>query len=260
MTELPFRLDRRVVIAAPRPLVFRYFTESERWARWWGAGSTIEPRVGGDVLIRHPNGVEVAGRVVEIDPPSSLAFTYGYRTGKPIPEEGSLVTIHLEDHRDGTELRLSHQFAEAASRDEHAQGWRYQVAVFANVTANEANERAAEAVDSWFAAWSEPDTAAREATLDRIAAPDLSFRDQFSLVDGMEDLRPHLAAVHRFMPGMRLTREGTVRHCQGTVLADWVARAADGRERARGTNVFAFAPDGRLRAVTGFWSPAQASA
>ena len=39
------------------------------------------------------------------------------------------------------------------------------------------------------------------------------------------------------MPGMRLERDGDVRHCQGTVLADWVARGADGQERGRGTNV-----------------------
>ena len=62
----------------------------------------------------------------------------------------------------------------------------------------------------------------------------MRFRDRFSLIDGMDDLRPHLAAVHRFMPGMRLERDGDVRHCQGTVLADWIARGADGQERGRG--------------------------
>jgi hypothetical protein len=77
------------------------------------------------------------------------------------------------------------------------------------------------------------------------------------MVIGVEDLRPHLAAVHKFMPGMRLTRNGAVRHCQSLVLADWVAHASDGQERGRGTNVFAFAPDGRIQAVTGFWNPAQ---
>jgi hypothetical protein len=80
------------------------------------------------------------------------------------------------------------------------------------------------------------------------------FRDRFSLIDGISDLRPHLAAVHKFMPGMRLEREGDIRHCQGTVLADWVARAADGTERGRGTNVFAIGHHGRIESVTGFWN------
>ena len=73
-------------------------------------------------------------------------------------------------------------------------------------------------------------------------------------IDGMSDLRPHLAAVHRFMPGMRITRDGDIRHCQAMVLADWVARSSDGQERGRGTNVFVLAP-GRIDSVTGFWEP-----
>ena len=119
------------------------------------------------------------------------------------------------------------------------------------------NTGASAAVDGWFAAWSEPDAARREAMLDRLATEEVRFKDRFSLIDGLSDLRPHLAAVHRFMPGMRLEREGDVRHCQGTVLADWVARGADGQERGRGTNVFAIGHHGRIEAVTGFWGPAK---
>ena len=33
------------------------------------------------------------------------------------------------------------------------------------------------------------------------------------------DLLPQIAATHRFMPGMRLERDGDVRQCQGLVLA-----------------------------------------
>jgi hypothetical protein len=56
------------------------------------------------------------------------------------------------------------------------------------------------------------------------------------------------------MPGMRLARDGEIRHCQGLVLADWVAQSVDGQERGRGTNLFAFGPDGKLVAITGFWN------
>jgi uncharacterized protein YndB with AHSA1/START domain len=258
MTEmtLPYSMDRRVVIAAPRDLVFRYFTDSERWARWWGKGSTIDPRPQGEVNITHANGVQMAGQVVEIDPPARIVFTYGYRSGTPIAAGGSLVTIRLDEHAEGTELNLSHAFADAARRDEHVQGWRYQLSLFGNVTTNEARANASEAVDAWFGAWSEPDQAARESVLDRIAATDVQLRDQFSLIHGMDDLRPHLAAVHTFMSGVRLTREGGVRHCQGVVLADWVMRGADGQERGRGTNVFVFGPAGDIRSVAGFVSSA----
>lgn len=251
---LPFRLDRRVVVAAPRDLVFRYFTDSDRWARWWGVGSTIDPTPGGAILIRYPNGVEVVGHVVAVDAPHSIAFTYGYRSGTPIPAGASLVTIRLADRDEGTDVQLSHEFADDSACNQHVQGWRYQMAVFGNVTADEALGAAEGIVDAWFDAWSDPDTTTRDATLDRVASPDIAFRDQFSLVAGLDDLRPHLAAVHRFMPGLRLSREGGVRHCQGIVLADWVACDGDGQKRGSGTNVFQLSPHGRIASVVGLWN------
>ncbi len=62
----------------------------------------------------------------------------------------------------------------------------------------------------------------------------------------------HIAGAQRFMPGTRMQRESAVRHCQGTVLADYIARSTDGRQIANGTNVFVLGADGRLEAVTGF--------
>ena len=56
------------------------------------------------------------------------------------------------------------------------------------------------------------------------------------------------------MPGMRLERQGDVRHCQWHALADWVALTREGQERGRGTNLFVFDADGRIAEVTGFWS------
>ena len=52
-------------------------------------------------------------------------------------------------------LDLRHEFAEAGPRDEHVQGWRYQLSVFANVVADLVNARAVETVDAWFAVWSD---------------------------------------------------------------------------------------------------------
>ncbi len=177
-----------------------------------------------------------------------------------MPPGASRVTIRLEPHRRGTRLVLAHEFAEAGPRDEHVQGWRYQLAVFGNVVADELHAGAAGKVDGWFEAWSAESDAACAAGMARVAAPEVRFRDRFSLVDGLADLLPHLAAARRFMPGLRLRRVGDVRHCQGTVLADWVAVAADGQERGRGSNVFTLDADGRIEAVTGFWGPPAAGA
>ena len=254
-SSLPHTLDRRVVIRARPETVFRYFTDSERWAAWWGQGSTIDPRPGGRVFVRHPNAVEAAGEVLEIDPPRRIVYTIGFSTGQPIPVGGSRVTITLEGDAFGTRLHLRHEFSEADVRDHHVQGWRYQLAVFANVVADGMLAGAATKVDAWFAAWSEPDAARRSEILAATVAQGVRFRDRFSLVEGLGDLEPHLAAVHLFMPGSRLSRAGDIRHCQGTVLADWVAHRADGGEMGRGTNVFGLDADGRIEDVVGVWGP-----
>jgi uncharacterized protein YndB with AHSA1/START domain len=256
VTALAHQLERTILIEAPPATVFRYFTDSDRRAAWWGQGSTIDPRPGGRVFVRYPDGTEATGEVVDVDPPSRITFTYGYLKNAPGPGE-SRVTITLERAgRHGTRLRLTHDFADPAHRDHHVQGWRYQLSLFANVVANEVHADPAARVDAWFAAWSERDEQAVDAALATIASPDVRVRDRFSCLAGAADVTEHIRAWQRFMPGMRLTREGDVQHCQGQVLANWIATGPDGKERGRGTNVFAFDADGRIDSVTGFWRQA----
>src|SRR5271170_5071837 len=211
-----FKVERTVEIQASRETVFRHFTDSARWAKWWGAGSTIEPRPGGKVYIRHPNAVEVMGEVIEIVPPDRIVFTWGHAGWMPIPVGGSRVTILLEPKGAATSLHLLHEFADEAARDEHVQGWRFQLALFENVVADEVFADAANVVDAWFHAWAIPDGQARGLEFARIAAADVRFRDRFSLINGLGDLSAHAGASQRFMPGVRMSRNGDIRHCQGT--------------------------------------------
>lgn len=248
---LPYLIERVITIEADRATVFRYFTDSVRWAKWWGEGSTIDARPGGAMLIRYPGGTEARGEVIEVAAPERIVFTYGYATGTPIAPGGSRVTIRLEKAGDGTRLLFSHELADEAVRNEHVQGWRYQLSVFTNVVLDEVHAGAGETVDQWFAAWAEPDTARRRAAFERIASPRIQFRDRFSIIDGLDDLVAHSGAAQRFMPGIRMERFSGIRHCQGTVLAEWKWVTPTGDERGRGTNVFALDPDGRIRAVTG---------
>src|SRR5579872_4168855 len=252
--HLPYRLDRTVIIQATRETVFRYFTDNTRWAAWWGAGSTIDPQPGGKVYIRHANGIETVGEVLEVQSPQRIVFTYGFASGKPVPPGGSRVTIQLEAETTGTRLELCHEFAEEMARNEHVQGWRFQLSLFANVVANEVHAGAAGLVDAWFDAWAEPDESKRAASLEKIAAAEVRYRDRFSLLDGTADLVAHIGASLRFMPGIRLERQGEIRHCQGTVLANWVAAGPDGQQRGSGTNMFVLGADGRIESVTGFWN------
>ena len=252
---LPHRLDRTVTIHAPPETVFRFFQDTTRWAKWWGAGSRIESKPGGDVYIRHPDGTESAGKVLEVDPPKRLLFTYGFVSGTPFPSGGSRVTIQLEPQHGATRLTLTHEFPEGASRDEHVQGWRFQLSLFANIVADEVNASAARYVDLWFQVWADPDPIARRKMLGEIATPEVRMQDRYSNLEGMDDVLPHIAASQRFMPGLTMKRAGDIRHVQGMVLADWTIAGLDGKDRGKGTNVFVFSPTGRIEWVTGFWAP-----
>jgi uncharacterized protein YndB with AHSA1/START domain len=256
MTVLAHSLDRAVVIRAKPDVVFRYFTDSARWAAWWGAGSSIDARPGGEMRIRYPDGTEAVGEVLEVSRPRRIVFSYGYVSGQMIPPGGSRVTIDVEPHADGTRVALTHEFAEAAIRDQHVQGWRYQLSLFSNVVVDELLAGAADAVDAWFSAWATTDERERQARLEQIAARAVTFRDRYSAIEGIVELHAHIGGALRFMPGVRLQRTGAVRHCQGAVLADWTASGlgADGQTRATGTNLFVFDPDARITSVIGFWN------
>jgi uncharacterized protein YndB with AHSA1/START domain len=252
--SLPYQLDHVVTIAAAPETVFSFFTDSALWARWWGKGSTVDPTPGGSLLIRHPNGIEIVGEVIAIDPPRSISFSYGYASGASVPAGGSRVTIEVQPTEGGTRLRLTHEFAEETPRDHHIQGWRYQLALFANVVTDTLHEGAPSLVDRWYTAWNDADPIHRRESIEAIVASDVQFKDRFGLTGGVEELLGHIAAVHQFMPGLRLERQGETRHCQGLVLADWIAVGPDGAAKARGTNAFGLTADGRIAAVTGFWS------
>jgi uncharacterized protein YndB with AHSA1/START domain len=254
MSGLIHLVERALVIQAPRSVVFRYFTASAYWAAWWGAGSAIDARAGGRVLIRYPNGVQVVGEVTEIVEPERIVFTYGYESGKPIPPGSSQVTIHLEAVEDGTRLHLTHAFAQADVRDQHIPGWRFQLSVFANLVADELHAGADELVDAWFASWMVSDGSERLRSLGEIAAPGIRFRDRHACIDGRDELNDHIGVSLRFMPGNRLERKGGVRHCQNTLLVEWVAKGADGAERMSGVSVLALDAQGKIASVTGLAS------
>src|SRR5262245_36617675 len=250
MKRLPFVVERSIIIEADPALVFTFFTDPERWAAWWGSGSTIDPRVGGAIRIVHANGFISTGEVFELAPPTRFGFTFSMQYQGVIPPEDSRVTLSVEPHAKGTSVHVSHAVADKGVADLLPQGWRFHLSLFANAVYNLVNAAAPELVDAWFGLWSEPDGEARTATLRAIAASDASFRDSYSSLTGLEEIGLHIAAAHKFMPGIRMERRGRVRHCQGTALADWTAVGPDGQPRMSGTNVFVIRR-GKFESVTG---------
>lgn len=257
MMELNHILERTIVICAERSTVFRYFTDSKRFASWWGAGSIIEGKTGGKVLICYPGSVVASGQVLEITENERVVFTYGYESGTPIPAGASRVTITMRDHPEGTELKLLHEFSDAATRDTHIQGWRYQLALFANVVCKEQHAGYAQLLDDYFSIWNVSDVNSRKQVLERITSPDVRFRDAYGCVIGWDELSAHIEASQKYMPGLTLIRNGEPMECQGTAMTRWVAKRSDGTEAARGTNMFQFTPNGHIKSIVGFWMPSE---
>jgi uncharacterized protein YndB with AHSA1/START domain len=254
VNELPHSLDRSLAVPAPRALVFRHLADPERFARWWGAGSTIRAEVGGDVVIRHPKGIVARGRVVAVQPDRTIAFTYGYENAGPdLPPGRSLVTIELADDADGTRLALRHGFETRALRDQHVAGWRHHLAVLANVVANEHHRAAPAHVERWFAAWAEADAARRGELLRGCASDDVTLQDAYACCRGRDEVDGHIANCQAHAPGVQMRAAAPPRHCQGTLLVPWDATDAAGKPCGSGTHVMRLAGDGRIAGVVGFW-------
>jgi uncharacterized protein YndB with AHSA1/START domain len=123
------------VLSAPRPLVFKMWTQPEHVVRWWGPKDWTSPaakmdvRPGGAyrVCIRSPEGTElwIDGVFQEVIEPERLVFTFRWDSDEPIvPKHQTIVTIDFEE-RGGKTLLTFHQgmFDVVEDRDSHHSGW-----------------------------------------------------------------------------------------------------------------------------------------
>lgn len=106
-------IRKTVRVARPPDVVFKIFVEEI--GRWWpnerymflGAESkaTIEPRVGGRVRNRHPDGREyVVGEVLRYEPGSRLTFTWNHGDGQGTTE----IDVRFTADDAGTRVDLEH--------------------------------------------------------------------------------------------------------------------------------------------------------
>jgi uncharacterized protein YndB with AHSA1/START domain len=125
MKTLPYKVDRDILIEADRETVFGFFTDSARWASWWGTGSTVDPRPRESIL--HPGAVD--GECWR-SPPERICHHVRlpeapYRRKFPRDDSSEVPRVAFQ---------LLHEFG-GRPRDEH-QGWRFQLSLFGNVVAN----------------------------------------------------------------------------------------------------------------------------
>ncbi|SEG74307.1 Uncharacterized conserved protein YndB, AHSA1/START domain [Thermomonospora echinospora] len=122
-------VEQTMRIQAPPETVWRYFTDPERLARWWGEAE-VDARPGGILRVLMHDGPRpvMRGRFTELVPHERIAFTFGWEPtpGAPdIPPGASRVEITLAGDGDATVLTLRHSGLPFRLHDETDTGWRH---------------------------------------------------------------------------------------------------------------------------------------
>lgn len=105
-------VTRDVVIPAPRGEVWRAMTSLELLSAWLGEVFELEPRVGGAVIVRQPDGSLRRGLVERVEPGRELVFRWRRILGAgPSLEVGepTRVAFSLEDDHRGTRLTVTEE-------------------------------------------------------------------------------------------------------------------------------------------------------
>lgn len=103
-------ITKTVFLAAPRTTVWTFLTDKDRLGTWFYP-ATADLALGQDyVLMQTPaDGKPVRqcwGRVLELEPPSTLKYTF---TIKPLNGVMTTVSWRLEEVLGGTQLTLVHE-------------------------------------------------------------------------------------------------------------------------------------------------------
>lgn len=128
-TDTTTAVRSEITVEAPIERAFKVFTEEMQ--TWWNpdhhlietAEMVVEPRVGGNIVDRGPDGSECRwSRVLAYEPPSLFVFSWDINTRWEIetdPEKTSEVAVSFSaEAPDRTLVVLEHRHL-----DRHGEGW-----------------------------------------------------------------------------------------------------------------------------------------
>lgn len=112
-----------------------------------------------------------------------------------------------------------------------------------------------ETVDTYAAAWNEPDVAARRRLLEKAWAVDGTYTDPTVHLEGREALVQHISGFLKSLPGARIapTSRADVHH--GLLRFTWRIVKADGTPLTEGIDFGELHSEGRIRRIVGFFGP-----
>jgi len=111
------RFVRRYAASAEE--LWAALTREDQLGRWLGAQVSIQPKVGGVILLRWPGGERMNGAILRCEPPRLLE--YSWQENQDEPE--STVTFEISSDGSGAVLVLEHRRLDPRSVVGFAAGW-----------------------------------------------------------------------------------------------------------------------------------------
>jgi SnoaL-like domain len=113
----------------------------------------------------------------------------------------------------------------------------------------------AQMVQTYGAAWLEPDELRRAALLQQCWAEDGLYQDPTGEAAGRAALNAHIGGFHTSQPGARIEITSGVACHHSNIYFKWLMRAGDGSVVVEGVDFGSIGADGRITRITGFFGP-----
>jgi len=110
-------------------------------------------------------------------------------------------------------------------------------------------------IDTYLAAWNEPDAAKRAPLVEQSWAPEGTIVDPPIEGVGHAGIIELMSALHTHYAGHRFRRASGIDSHHNVFRFGWEMVAPDGAVAVAGIDVGEVAEDGRLRRITGFFGP-----
>ncbi len=132
------RIEREILIEAPRERVWAVLTEAEHVARWFGDKAEIDLWPGGQAAFGWGDDGTHRAQVERVDRPSFFSFRWARKANvPPVEGEATLVEFTLTEHGSGTLLTVVETgFAQlhgseddrTQAAQENTKGWQSELA------------------------------------------------------------------------------------------------------------------------------------
>ncbi len=127
-SETRTTFTRELQIDAPREIVFPFFTDPAKMARWMGIEHRLDPVPGGAFRVDMNGRNVAAGQFVEVDPPARVVFTWGWEASEEMPPGSSTVDVRLSADGDKTIVHFVHRDLTPVQAERHGEGWDHFLA------------------------------------------------------------------------------------------------------------------------------------